>query len=57
MVRQEHRAELHEGLVQRVLAQPLELPQGVIEELLERYGADPGVSNSDVSNADGGDAR
>jgi hypothetical protein len=44
-------------LVQRVLAQPLELPQGVIEELLERYGADPGVSNSDVSNADGGDAR
>jgi parvulin-like peptidyl-prolyl isomerase len=46
--RKDHRAEIHRGLINEMLSEDLELPEGAIAELLSRYGADAEVSNADL---------
>jgi len=50
--RAEHRAELHRGLVDQMLIEDLYLPEGAIARLLERYGADVDLGNTDVETAE-----
>lgn len=49
MVRAEHRADIHSDLVATILAQPLDLPEGAVADLMQRYGADVEIANADVS--------
>lgn len=47
-----HRADLHEGLVQEMLTGELYLPEGAVAQLLERYDANVDISNADVGGSD-----
>lgn len=46
-----HRADLHEGLVQEMLTGELYLPEGAIAQLLERYEANVDLGNADVAGS------